>query len=390
MKHLWYSVRGYWPLLLLAPAIVVMNWMLNSQGTPLSPQDWASNVILAFVITLTGLMVSHRQAQRQEALNENEITEKIAVLSGTVDKMGVDFTSSRVRQMLTDARAGLHLYPYSHQESREEYLRVLHEAVKQVHQTLHESLRAYSDWTPGDWGEFKNLLTLLGHALDRRTRSRRKQDNPMVLHLRQLIRAMLLLPEPPFVSFSVFHHYFSERDRHRIRVRLDWSILEDFARKGAASIVINKGNDALVGLRRAYAPWYLDADGREVDCRDENGVAVRFSEIDDVYDLLPRYRRYIIDGFIEAMLREYNESAPRVEVATLDMGPLGILVLDGNHRLSAILKRREGYKEPISVDLIEYRISSPLDYRLVPDLEYHLRRGGRSVEFVNPLEVTQT
>lgn len=390
MKHLWYSVRGYWPLLPFAPVVVLMNWVLNSRGTPLSPQDWASNVILAFVVTLTGLMVSHRQAQRQEALSENEITEKIAVLSGTADKIEADFTASRVRQMLIDARAGLHLYPYSHQESREEYLRVLREAVARVHETLHGSLRAYSDWSISDWGEFKNLLTLLGHALDRRTKSRRKRDTAAVLDLSLHISDMMLLPDPPSVPLAVFRRHFSERNRHKIRVCLDWSVLEELVRRDAASIVIKKGSEALVDLRQAYAPWYLDANGREVGWRDENGAAVRFSKIDEVYDLLAPHRHHIIDGFVESMLKGDNESVPRVEVATLDMGLLGVLVLDGNHRLSAILKYREGYDEPISVNFIEYRIKAPLDCRLVSDLEYHLRRSGKSAELVSPLKVDRT
>jgi hypothetical protein len=57
-----------------------------------------------------------------------------------------------------------------------------------------------------------------------------------------------------------------------------------------------------------------------------------------------------------------------LRIPTLDLGHSRSLVLDGNHRLVAVLRLAADGRRPARI--VEFRLTVPLDEKLLPDLRH--------------------
>jgi hypothetical protein len=165
------------------------------------------------------------------------------------------------------------------------------------------------------------------------------------------------------VSWPAFQRLFV-CGRTGIRVAVDWEQLALFHRQGAATILREDATlDQLPPPHRYYAPWYADRSGRATDYRATDARPLRSVDIaGDGRVLSPAQREQVT--YFERIL---PRSGSRLPLPVLDLGGGRRLVLDGNHRLVALLRH---VATGGSFRIAEYRITAPLDSHLLPDLRH--------------------
>ncbi|MER5514991.1 hypothetical protein [Streptomyces sp. NPDC002763] len=165
------------------------------------------------------------------------------------------------------------------------------------------------------------------------------------------------------VSWRAFQRLFAP-GRDGIRVSLDWQRLDTLHRAGAAHIVHE--DHALDGLpppRAYYAPWYADAAGRPTDYRSAGARPLNIADLaTGGSGSLTEEQRQRVAHFEHTL-----PVGDRLCLATLDLGGNRRLVLDGNHRLVAVLRLVAAGG---AFGLSEFRISAPLHPALLPDLRH--------------------
>ncbi|MFF4115457.1 hypothetical protein [Streptomyces sp. NPDC001714] len=163
------------------------------------------------------------------------------------------------------------------------------------------------------------------------------------------------------VSWPAFQRLFA-CDRAGIRVALDWERLAALHRQGLVTIVHEDATlDRLPPTHEYYTPWYADGTGRPTDYRAPDAHPLRAADLAHNGRALSPAQHGQVTHFERVLPR----SGCRLLLPVIDLGGDRRLVLDGNHRLVALLRH---VAVGGSFRIAEYRIVAPLDPHLLPDL----------------------
>lgn len=154
--------------------------------------------------------------------------------------------------------------------------------------------------------------------------------------------------------------------RRHLRVRFAWDRLER-ERWPIRLEVADSPRD----LEGWYTPWYL-RDGEESGFGDAGADPIALTDLPRVLGSLKASRR----ARIEALAASFSGSREPVQltVATYTLGRGELLVLDGNHRLAAVLVGGGSFT------LMVFTIAGPLDADVLPDIQHWLPKGNHRDE----------
>ncbi len=368
------AVVGYWPLLAIPPIAAVLHLILVLIGTPWTASEWASNIVFAYVVTVATVLLSRRQAQLQESVASSELVEKIAAVTGALDALRAHCEASVGQQILIDARAGLHLLRYADPVSRREYLETLRLAARRLFDLVTGSVRPYTYWSRDEWVALARATEKLAGELDAQVRDRADRESTEFLELRLFLRDLRRASGPgDAVPFEPFERSFRRGEiGQRIRAHLNWELLRKHVESGTGRITVHREwSIAWLEEHEVFSVWYTTPE-KVLAAYDSAGARpIRFSEIDDYYDGLPEHSRATIDSMADALQLRPHATLPQVEIVTLQLSRKQLLVIDGNHRMSAIRRNRPHRSGPVPATIVEYRIDAPLDPDLLPDLRHH-------------------
>ncbi|MFF6916960.1 hypothetical protein [Streptomyces sp. NPDC012466] len=165
------------------------------------------------------------------------------------------------------------------------------------------------------------------------------------------------------VSWPAFRRLFAP-GQGGIRVALDWPRLAALHQADAARVVREDVTlDRLPPPRAYYAPWYADPAGRPTDYRALDARPLNSAELAVTGRGLTEEQRLRVGRFEQALA---GRPLPLC-LPTLDLGEERRLVLDGNHRLIALLRLVAAGSAAV---VREFRVSAPLDPDLLPDLRH--------------------
>ncbi|MGA5452385.1 hypothetical protein ACPCVO_37695 [Streptomyces umbrinus] len=359
------TMRGYLPLMIVPIFAVLINLTLIPFDQTWTLSDWATNVVLALVVTMVGGMLARRQQEIQEALADLEMTEKIAVLaleSGSIKRKGGS-EASVICQTFFDARAGLSLLTLARTDMQREYLAGMARTMKVIEGFTTFDLIAYQAWSPeGDWVAYKEAARSLAGDLRLRKERCAQELQGAVAELETTLEGMLMLTEPPNVSPRSFMGYFASGG-NRIRVSLNWDLLLDLAGEGTASInMSNFGMSQVCDAEIYFTPWYQNGDGVETSWSDPGAAAL---SVIDASERVSGQRQLRLAQIQSWLTSQSDGTCKEVCIATIALPEGKRLVLDGNHRLvAAVPLLRRG----VRVEVREFLVTAPLSDDLLPDL----------------------
>lgn len=368
-RSLW---ADYWPLAVLPVAAGAMDLFLWWLGQPWSWSDWASSFGLGAVTTMVvGMLLARRQGNIQEALADLELTEKVAYLTFSVSALRQASHPERTSRALYDCRAGLSLVPLARRPMQEEYLRTVARVLETIVDTLGSSLHSHARWTNNDWSSLGTVVQGLRETavfnMRRSPIMAAHWSNAIDTRTRELLRIATAA-----VPFDVFRVHFTEGP-DRIRAALDWERLSEMAEQDNAVRLSVVSTDvppyALATLDGYYAPWYRDGSASdEVGYADRDAVPIRHTELATDLSMLQDDRQTRIGMLRDRYSAQLDGSGLSLIVATYVLGPDRCLVLDGNHRLTALAQL---VAQGCPARLIEYRLTAPVNSAILPDLIYY-------------------
>lgn len=149
---------------------------------------------------------------------------------------------------------------------------------------------------------------------------------------------------------------FSRFYRSHVHVHFAWERFEQERWPVTLSLV-----EDLDGLQDWIVPWYV-RDGHEVNYADPGGSPIRLVDVPRRMGQLAATRQAAVRD-IAARFTQRPEVV-RIDVPVYSLGAAGSLVLDGNHRLSAMLLAR------CELRLLVFRVAGPIDRSILPDLAH--------------------
>ena len=141
------------------------------------------------------------------------------------------------------------------------------------------------------------------------------------------------------------------------RVELDWDQLQ--ASASAVTVEVRDRGEELGGL---FHPWYVSPAGEEAGWSDENARPVSATEWAQLRNGFSEHRR----RRVRQLAGEYQASKPPVQLLAgcYDIGEERRLVVDGNHRIAAVVESSVAFR------LLALTVCGPLDESILPDLRH--------------------
>jgi hypothetical protein len=352
-----------------------MDLLLWWGGEPWNWSDWASSFGLGAVTTMiVGMLLARRQGSIQEALADLELTEKVAILTFSVPELRESSVPGRTYRALYDCRAGLSLVPLAREPMQEEYLRTVVRVLQTIGDTLGSSLRSHARWTYDDWARLATVVEGLRETAVFNAR----RSTIMADHWSGEIDARtgeLLRIATDSVPFEVFRTHFTE-GTDRIRTALDWDALSGMAAQDNGTVRLSMVSTevppyALSMLEGYLAPWYRNGSGSasgEVGYDHLDAVPIRHTELVTDLSALQDDRRSRIGMLRDHYAAQADGQGVSLILATYSVGPDRFLVLDGNHRLTAVTQL---VAQGCPATLTEFRLTAPVDPAILPDLVHY-------------------
>jgi hypothetical protein len=369
-RSLW---SDYWPMAVLPVAAGAMDLFLWWRGEPWSWSDWASSFGLGAVTTMVvGMLLARRQGNIQEALADLELTEKVAYLTFSVSPLREAGAPERTYRALYDCRAGLSLVPLARRPMQEEYLRTVSQVLETIADTLSSSLRSRARWTHDDWSELITVVEGLRESAVFNARKSKIMADHWSGEIDTRTQRLLRIAAGP-VPFEVFQAHFTE-GADRIRTALDWEALSELAQRDDGTVELSMVVTDLTPYRPDmlegyHAPWYRDGAGYgEVGYDHRDAEPVRHAELATDLSVLQDDRQLRIGELRDRFATQIDGRGVSLILATYALGPDRYLVLDGNHRLTALAQL---VAKGCPARLIEFRLTAPVSSAILPDLIHY-------------------
>lgn len=369
-RSLW---TDYWPLAVLPVAAGAMDLFLWWRGEPWSWSDWASSFGLGAVTTMiVGMLLARRQGNIQEALADLELTEKVAYMTFSVSQLREASAPELTYRALYDCRAGLSLVPLARRPMQEEYLRTVSRVLETITDGLGSSLRSHAQWTHGDWSNFATVVGTLRETAMFHARRSKIVAAHWADGIDTTTQRLLRIGTAP-VPFEVFHAHFTE-GADRIRTTLDWQALSEMARRDNGTVRLSMISTdlapyGLAALEGYHAPWYRDASrSGEVEYDHRAAMPIRHTELVTDLSVLQGDRRSRIGALRDQYATQLDGRGVSLILATYALDPDRSLVLDGNHRLTALAQL---VAKGCPARLIEFRLTAPVSSAILPDLIHY-------------------
>lgn len=179
------------------------------------------------------------------------------------------------------------------------------------------------------------------------------------------------------LSFSDFEDKFLQVDAPIVRVTLNHDLLRQNANNGQIKVTsqVNVSPSKLISKFLLYAPWHVDNETDLPVMPDSDTRPILLNKIKAEEEFIRIHHLTHIAGIREWFQSIDHTSDPtNVDIVTLRLGRKRLFVLDGNHRLSALIHEIENGRTP-NVTLTEYRVKSKvLSAELLPDIESLLNK----------------
>lgn len=164
------------------------------------------------------------------------------------------------------------------------------------------------------------------------------------------------------VPWSSFVRKFAAGSRE-IRVQLSLDELSRLDEHGSVAVTTVE-LDPTDDLEKLFAPWYRSPLTPDAEWDDDGAVPCSFADIRaDISHLSLHHRQKIAS--ISADLSDRPNLHSPLELATYDLGAGQELVLDGNHRLAALVRLPPARA---ATQVIRYRVTAAVSTRILPDL----------------------
>ncbi|MFG1807599.1 hypothetical protein [Streptomyces sp. NPDC049040] len=363
--------KSYWPLAALPVAAGLLDWALWLDGQAWSLADWASNFGLGAVTTMVvGMLLARRQGDIQEALADLQLTEKVSILTAAVPLLRVGSLPGPTYRSLHDCRAAMALIPLASEAMQQEYLQTVTKVLATVQRGLESSLQSYARWTPEDWADLADVVDKLRETTERHARRSDVLAEYWSREIEGETRRLRGLSSGD-VPFELFRKHFTSGP-DRIRTMVSWDALADLAARVDSPVRVHKVSTHVAPyetgtLENYYSPWYRNGHGAAAyDSHD--AVPLRHADVaTDPSGLSPETQARI-STVREQYARRADGSDISLLLATYSLGSDRYLVLDGNHRLSALTQL---IAQGCPATLTEFRLTAPLDPSLLPDLAHY-------------------
>jgi len=180
------------------------------------------------------------------------------------------------------------------------------------------------------------------------------------------------------LSFSDFEDKFLQATAPVMRVTMNHEMLRQSIDDGQATVTVRNNilPAKLISRYALYAPWHvsLETDLPVMPDVDTRPILLNQIKAEEEYIRIHHLTHI-------AAIREWFQSIDtstdptNIDIVTLRLGGKRLFVLDGNHRLSALVHELESGRTP-NVTISEYRIKSKtLSAELLPDIESLLNKG---------------
>jgi hypothetical protein len=371
-------------MLAILPIAMAAGLWLNVAGEPWSLTDWVENILILGLVILATIIISDRQhqlqrtqtelqrlaADLQRALADTSLVESISAINGAVYRIRDSLYAASVRQLLTDIRAGLHLFRYGHRLEQEEYLGTSEAAVHEVLEQVENSVRPYGVWSHHDWVSIERAAQRLVDAVDQLVTLTDEDALTSVAAMKEALHRLAAVAQKyPEVSFDTFRRSYEGRGvRLILHAMLDWKRLADYIANHQASIRVHRDTSlAWLADRTVYASWYETPDGEFTTYPEDGATPLT---LNDYLGRLPDDWQRKVAAVANSF--EAATDVGVVPVVTLEIPERRLIVLDGRYRLAAIYLERPGRITSIEAEIVEFRITAPMDARLLPDLRHHV------------------
>ena len=144
--------------------------------------------------------------------------------------------------------------------------------------------------------------------------------------------------------------------RPGVQVRFNWDRL--LSERWPISVVRVVDRSTL-GLNAT--PWYLGSEGKEVGWSAADARPICYAQIPEIVASLKDSRQKKIETFVDQF---HIQSLIELSIPSYDLGGTRQLVLDGNHRLSAL------FLTDVPFIVTFYSVQGPIDPGCLPDLKY--------------------
>lgn len=159
----------------------------------------------------------------------------------------------------------------------------------------------------------------------------------------------------PRVSQPIHPELFAAFFRDGLRVWLDWDAVASNGWPVTLSLL-----DVRNDLEDLYVPWYLARKREEVDYGHPEASPLRLAEIPQNLEALEEERRNLIRAF--AVEFAGSTEPVRLTIPCYALDQQRSLVLDGNHRLAALVCAAAPFR------ILRFTLHGPLDPDVLPDL----------------------
>ena len=179
------------------------------------------------------------------------------------------------------------------------------------------------------------------------------------------------------LSFNEFEEKFLQATTPIVRVTLNHSLLRQNANDGHIRVSTrnNISPSELVSEFLLYAPWHVHVETDLPVMPSSDTRPILLNKIKAEEEFIRVHHLAHIDNIREWFQSiEHSTDPTNIDIVTLKLGRKRLFVLDGNHRLSALIHELESGHIP-NVTITEYRIKSKLlSTELLPDIETLLNK----------------
>lgn len=144
-----------------------------------------------------------------------------------------------------------------------------------------------------------------------------------------------------------------------IRVLLNWERLKET--KANVRVTIYNG---LEPFSNWYLPWYLSSMRKEISYRDAVSKPLTLHQVVDDLSILDEARRCRIQGLSDSFMECRASQCPQVMIASYALPGNKHLILDGNHRASALAL------SGVKAKVMTFEVFGLIKQEILPDLKF--------------------